>query len=70
MARDGADSYSLASILGQNLSSRIGFRSGQEGNTLPRRDTDLARLNAMTDEEVVAAALSDRMRTRSPPNNW
>jgi len=29
------------------------------GDTLPRGDTDWARLDAMTDEEVVAAALSD-----------
>jgi putative transcriptional regulator len=29
------------------------------GNTLPRGDTDWARLDAMTDEEAVAAALSD-----------
>jgi len=31
----------------------------KSGDTLPRGDTDWARLNAMTDEEVVAAALSD-----------
>jgi len=29
------------------------------GESLPRGDTDWARLDAMTDEEVVAAALSD-----------
>src|ERR1700681_4840149 len=29
------------------------------GDTLPRGDTDWARLDAMTDEEVMAAALSD-----------
>jgi putative transcriptional regulator len=29
------------------------------GDTLPRGDTDWARLDAMTDEQVVAAALSD-----------
>ena len=29
------------------------------GDALPRGDTDWARLNAMTDEEVMAAALSD-----------
>ena len=29
------------------------------GDILPRGDTDWARLDAMTDEEVVAAALSD-----------
>jgi putative transcriptional regulator len=29
------------------------------GDSLPRGDTDWARLDAMTDEEVVAAALSD-----------
>jgi hypothetical protein len=29
------------------------------GDPLPRGDTDWARLDAMTDEEVVAAALSD-----------
>jgi putative transcriptional regulator len=29
------------------------------GEALPRGDTDWARLNAITDEEVVAAALSD-----------
>jgi putative transcriptional regulator len=29
------------------------------GEPLPRGDTDWARLDAMTDEEVVAAALSD-----------
>ena len=29
------------------------------GNSLPQGDTDWARLDAMTDEEVVAAALSD-----------
>jgi putative transcriptional regulator len=30
------------------------------GDALPRGDTDWARLNAMTDEDVMAAALSDR----------
>jgi putative transcriptional regulator len=29
------------------------------GDALPRGDTDWARLNAMTEDEVVAAALSD-----------
>jgi putative transcriptional regulator len=29
------------------------------GETLPRGDTDWARLDAMTDEESMAAALSD-----------
>ena len=29
------------------------------GSTSPRSDTDWARLDAVTDEEVVAAALSD-----------
>ena len=29
------------------------------GDKLPRGDTDWARLDAMTDEEVIAAALSD-----------
>ena len=29
------------------------------GEPLPRGDTDWARLDAMTDEEVIAAALSD-----------
>ena len=29
------------------------------GDPLPRGDTDWARLDAMTDEEVIAAALSD-----------
>jgi putative transcriptional regulator len=29
------------------------------GDALPRGDTDWARLNATTDEEVMAAALSD-----------
>jgi putative transcriptional regulator len=31
----------------------------KSGDTLPRGDTDWARLDAMTDEEVLAAALSD-----------
>src|ERR1700681_5047331 len=31
----------------------------KRGDALPRGDTDWARLDAMTDEEVMAAALSD-----------
>ena len=37
--------------------TRVTLKSGE---TLPRGDTDWARLEAMTDEEIAAAALSDR----------
>jgi putative transcriptional regulator len=33
--------------------------TARQGEPLPRGDTDWERLRAMTDEEVVAAALSD-----------
>jgi putative transcriptional regulator len=36
--------------------TRVAVKSG---NSLPQGDTDWARLDAMSDEEVVAAALSD-----------
>ncbi|HEY4986037.1 MAG TPA: transcriptional regulator [Bradyrhizobium sp.] len=36
--------------------TRVTLKSGE---TLPRGDTDWARLEAMTDEEIAAAALSD-----------
>ena len=40
-------------------------------STLPRGDTDWARLDAMTDEEVVAAALSDPdAQPLTPGNSW
>ncbi len=39
-------------------------------DNLPPDKTDWARLNAMTDEEVMAAALADPMRSPSRPSNW
>ena len=39
------------------------------GETLPRGDTDWGRLDAMTDEEIMAAALSDPTPSRSLRNN-
>jgi putative transcriptional regulator len=40
------------------------------GEPLPRGKSDWARLDAMTDEEVVAAALSDPDAQPLNPNNW
>jgi putative transcriptional regulator len=41
--------------------------TAKPGDTLPRGDNDWARLDAMSDEEVVAAALSDPdARPRTP----
>jgi len=39
-------------------------------DNLPTDKTDWARIDAMTDEEVVAAALSDPDAQRSLQNNW
>ena len=39
-------------------------------DNLPTDKTDWARIDAMTDEEVVAAALSDPTPSRSLRSNW
>jgi putative transcriptional regulator len=57
-ARTGAESYRLGRPhdMSKTGTTRVTIKPG---DTLPRGKTDWARLDAMTDAEVVAAALSD-----------
>ena len=45
-----------STALSETVTTRVTVKLGEE---LPRGETDWARVKAMTDEEVMAAALSD-----------